>query len=180
MDHQLTCTCGKIIRVSRSQAGQELACECGQKLQVPTLRGFGQLPLADSEPNATAVAERKAWGGWRGTIFATACAVFVLSFLPCAYYLYIRSQIDTSYTVADEIAAGNSNYDAMGMEMLVAEWTRFERSGLGPKNKPTFYWMKQFARENEILAMVTGSIAALSMLVGAAAWITAPKVQRQS
>jgi hypothetical protein len=177
MDHQLTCTCGKIIRVSRSQAGQELTCDCGQTLQVPTLRGFAQLPLADSQAAAGSSSERKAWGGWRGTILAVACALFVISALPCAYFLFIRSQIDTSYTMQDEIEAGNANYDLMGIEMLVAEWTSFERSGLGPKNKPPFYWMKVVARENEILAAVTGTIAAIAAATATGAWITAPKTK---
>lgn len=176
MDHKLTCSCGKSIRVTRSQAGQELSCECGQTLQVPTLRGLGQLPLWESESTTTALVQRKAWGGWRGTLFAAACAVFVISILPCAYFLYIRSQINTSYTVTDEIAAGNANYDAAGLEMLVAEWTNFERMGMGPKSKPPFYWMKIVARENEILAMVTGAIAALAAISAAAIWISAPKV----
>ena len=178
MEHLLTCTCGRLIRVTRSQAGQELTCECGQKLQVPTLRGLGQLPVADTTDVSGASTERKAWGGWRGTMFAAACAVFVLSVLPCAYFLYIRSQIDTSYTVTDEIAAGDANYDAMGLEMLVAEWTSFERGGLGPKNKPPFYWMKIVARENEILAMVTGSIAGVSALIAAAIWMSTPKIAK--
>jgi len=177
MDHQLTCTCGKIIRVARSQAGQELTCDCGQKLQVPTLRGFAQLPVAESQSVATALADRKAWGGWRGTILAVACALFVITALPCAYFLFIRSQIDTSYTIADEIEAGNANYDEMGIEMLVAEWTNFERNGLGPKNKPPFYWMKIVARENEILAMVTGTIAAIAAVTATGAWVTAPKTK---
>ncbi len=177
MDYQLTCNCGKIIRVSRSQAGQELTCECGQKLQAPTLRGFAQLKVADSQADTTAVAEQKAWGGWRGTILAVACALFVITALPCAYFLFIRSQIDTSYTITDEIEAGNLNYEAMGIEMLVAEWTNFERNGLGPKNKPPFYWMKVVARENEILAMVTGTIAVIAAATATGAWVTAPKAK---
>ncbi len=177
MDHQLTCTCGKILRVARSQAGQELTCECGQTLQVPTLRGFAQLPVAESQSASTAAKERKAWGGWRGTILALACALFVITALPCAYFLFIRAQIDTSYTITDEIEAGNESFDKMEIEMLVAEWTSFERNGLGPKNKPPFYWMKIIARENTILAIISGTIAAIAAATAIGAWVTAPKTK---
>ena len=92
MEHLLTCGCGRKILVSRSQAGQELSCECGQRLQVPTLRGFAELPVAGPEtlpakPRAasiTAESERRAWGGWRGTIMAISVAMLVISALPCA------------------------------------------------------------------------------------------------
>lgn len=178
MEHLLTCGCGRKIPVSRSQAGQELSCECGQRLQVPTLRGIAKLPSAQPETIPTALAERRAWGGWRGTIMAISVALFVISVLPCAYFLFIRSQIDTSYTIEDEIARGNERYDAMPLENLVAEWSDFERTGLGPKDKPQFYWVNIIARENEILALITGTAAALSGLIAVGMWASAPKLRK--
>jgi hypothetical protein len=175
MEHLLACGCGRKIRVSRSQAGQELSCECGQKLQVPTLRGFADLPVAQSETLSTSTSERRAWGGWRGTILAISVAMFALSIIPCGYYLNIRRQIDTSYDVDDEIEAGNLTYDAVPFESLVAEWSNFERTGLGPKDKPAFYFWKLYARENEILAAITGTVAAVSAITVVGLWISAPK-----
>ena len=183
MEHLLTCRCGRKIAVSRSQAGQELSCECGQRLQVPTLRGFAELPIAPSEtlpakPYATAFpanSERKAWGGWRGTIMAISVALLVISTLPCAYFLYTRWRIDTSYGMEEEITAGNNNYDLVPMENLMVDWSNFERSGLGPKNKPRFYWMKIAARENEVLALITGTVATLSAVTAIGMWASARK-----
>ena len=177
MEHLLTCGCGRKIPVSRSQAGQELSCECGQRLQVPTLRGFAELPLAQSETLSVTRSERRAWGGWRGTILAISVAMFAISVLPCAYYLYIRSQIDTSYGIEEEIAVGNKTYDAMPFESLVAEWSNFERSGLGPKDKPPFYYLKLLAHEYEILATIAGTVAALSAITALGLWVSAPKSQ---
>ena len=49
MDRLLSCECGQVHRVSRSQAGQEIKCGCGKILPVPTLRGLSDLPLANTE-----------------------------------------------------------------------------------------------------------------------------------
>ena len=186
MEHLLTCGCGRKIPVSRSQAGQELSCECGQRLQVPTLRGFAELPVAGPETlpaksyasSFTPESERRAWGGWRGTIMAISVAMLVISALPCAYFLFIRWQIDTSYGMEDEIISGNKSYDLMPMENLMVDWSNFERNGLGPKNKPRFYWLKIAARENEILAMISGAVATLSALTAIGMWASARKLQK--
>jgi hypothetical protein len=175
MEHLLSCGCGRKIPVLRSQAGQELTCECGQRLQVPTLRGFADLPTAQAAAIPAASEARRAWGGWRGTIMALSLAVFVLFALPCAYFVFIRTQIDTSYTIETELAAGNANYDSFSIEQLAAEWSNFEKNGLGPKEKPWFFTLNLIAREQEILAAVTGAIATLAGLTALGVGLTRPK-----
>ena len=109
---------------------------------------------------------------------ALSVAVFVLFALPCAYFLFVRFQIDTSYTVETEIEAGNAHYDSMETEQLAAEWSNMEQTGLGPKDKPWFFIMQQIARELEILAAVTGAIALLAALIAASTWLTRPKISK--
>jgi hypothetical protein len=174
MEYLLSCQCGLQHRVSRSQAGQELACGCGLRLQVPTLRGLSQLPLAGSN-ETEATHEKSVWAGWRGITLAIASAIFLIFVLPCAYYLYERSLIDTSYTVTEELAAGVAEIDALDLNMMVVRWLDFEKNGLGPKSKPPFYYYKKAAQEREILSMVTGGVAAVAGLVAALVWITTPK-----
>lgn len=36
--YQIPCKCGKIHEVSKAQAGSTLTCECGETVQVPTMR----------------------------------------------------------------------------------------------------------------------------------------------
>ena len=108
---------------------------------------------------------------------AISVAMLVISALPCAYFLFIRWQIDTSYGMEDEIKVGNKNYDLMPLENVAVDWSNFERTGLGPKNKPRFYWMKIAARENEILAMISGTLATISAITAIGMWASAPKVQ---
>ena len=42
----LTCECGKTVPVEVGQAGEQVACQCGAKLDVPPLRKLRHLPVA--------------------------------------------------------------------------------------------------------------------------------------
>ena len=52
MEYLISCSCGKDIAIARSQAGQEVECECGNTVKIPTLRGFSDLRVAVAESNA--------------------------------------------------------------------------------------------------------------------------------
>ena len=108
---------------------------------------------------------------------AISVTMLVISALPCAYFLFVRWRIDTSYGMENEITIGNENYDLMPLENLIVEWSNFSRNGLGPKNKPWFYWMKVRARENEVLAIISGTVATLSTLTAIGMWASARKIK---
>ena len=59
----LPCSCGKSIAVSVSQAGDKVHCECGQELEVPTLRQLRELA-----PEQTDSTESASWGFRQGVI----------------------------------------------------------------------------------------------------------------
>ena len=66
----LPCTCGKSIPVTKLQAGQEVACDCGQRQVAPTLRAIQNLP----EMEATVSRQRlvkEPWSAGRTSTFAT-------------------------------------------------------------------------------------------------------------
>ena len=56
----LPCTCGREIPVDASQAGQEVGCACGAKLEVPTMRRLTSLKRA--EPETIAQPSTATWG----------------------------------------------------------------------------------------------------------------------
>jgi hypothetical protein len=59
-DHYLLeCRCGKTVPVSASQAGGEVRCACGSKVDVPPLRTLRKLPIAE----ASTLAEGPTWTG---------------------------------------------------------------------------------------------------------------------
>ncbi len=178
MAHLITCECGQSLRVSRSQAGQELECGCGKKLKVPTLRGLAELPIAPDTSIAELPSSRATWGGGLGTMLAISVALFALSAIPCAYFTLQRMSLDPSYTVESEIEAGNKDFDIQDMEHLAANWLSFETSGLGEKQKPDFYYYNRFAKERESLAITSGSLAGLFALIALGIWFTAKKRTR--
>ncbi|MEX2188559.1 MAG: hypothetical protein WD875_17255 [Pirellulales bacterium] len=55
----LDCKCGKQTPVAPSQAGGEVRCACGAKVDVPTLRAMRRLPVAEQR----AQAEQSVWAG---------------------------------------------------------------------------------------------------------------------
>jgi len=53
----LTCECGKNVPVELGQAGGQVSCSCGKRLEVPTLRQLRQLPQAVAQ-------QAKGGGSW--------------------------------------------------------------------------------------------------------------------
>lgn len=65
----LTCNCGLTLPVDVGQAGGQVVCSCGTRLDVPTLRNLRHLPVASTVQPST-VAN---WSPKKGTI-----AVFLI------------------------------------------------------------------------------------------------------
>lgn len=176
MNYLLSCSCGRQHTVSRSQAGQEITCECGNTLQVPTLRGLTSLPSADpgeSPLPPRASGERTAWQGWRGPAIALASAGLIISLAYCGWFSLQRSLIDTSYTADSEIAAGNELFDLYDPEELSLVWESYEVAGLRTKQPPEFYLWNRYAETRERYAMVSGSLAGFFAVMVAAIWWSA-------
>ena len=61
----LPCPCGKEVPVDTTQAGQSVECECGQSMEVPTLKGLRALQqVAPDQPTPRKSAE---WGARQAT-----------------------------------------------------------------------------------------------------------------
>jgi hypothetical protein len=58
----LPCTCGQEIPVEATQAGQQVRCQCGLELEVPTLLKLTRLKPAGPPAPATPRRARSAWG----------------------------------------------------------------------------------------------------------------------
>ena len=180
MYYVLKCECGRELTVTRKQAGQALLCECGQRVTVPTLRGLSALPPAaapaptgGARPISREEQARSVWSGWRGPAIALACAVFVVSGIATARFLYHRYSLDTSYTIETEVIAGNELFDLTTPEDLSLAWSDYQKLHLGPKDRPFFYRVSKFARDREISAAVSGTICLLSGLAALGVWFSA-------
>ena len=191
MDRLLSCECGKTHRVSRSQAGQEIKCDCGKILSVPTLRGLANLPLAESSPQtpgesssrhtgrAVTRGDRAAspggWQGWRGITMALAMAGCLIASVSCGWFSLQRWLVDTSYTVEQEIAAGEKAFDELDPNALSSVWYSFGQMGLRDKQYPIFYWARLYAEQRVQFAQTAGGIALGFAAIGLVVWLTTKK-----
>jgi hypothetical protein len=74
----LACKCGKTTPVEVGQAGGQVVCECGEQLDVPTLRQLRHLP----QVQATAAPSRRAGREWsvrKGVIAASLLSVALVT-----------------------------------------------------------------------------------------------------
>ena len=67
--YSITCRCGRKWKVEARQAGEQIDCSCGEKIEVPTLRGLALLPQVEVNEPA-----RSSWTRAQGIIFVAAIA----------------------------------------------------------------------------------------------------------
>ncbi len=178
MDHLLKCACGRELVVSRSQAGQEIQCDCGASIRVPTLRGFASLPPAQQAEDKPLAEANTSWQGWRGPAIAFASAGFLIAASFCGWFLTQRLAIDTSYTADTEIVAGNELFEVYDPEDLSLVWDSFEKTGMVAKDRPEFFWWNLYAKERETLASISGAFAAGFGLLALGVWISARSTKK--
>jgi hypothetical protein len=94
----LTCGCGKTVPVDVGQAGGQIACSCGNQLDVPALRQLRQLP---QEKVAEAVA-RSTWGTRQGWITVTLIATGIL--LAWSAWTWWNQPVQPKFVVEEHMA----------------------------------------------------------------------------
>jgi hypothetical protein len=77
----LPCTCGRRLTVTAAQAGDLLLCECGQRVEVPTLRHLAALEQVNDAPP-----RERTWGARQGLIFLGATLIV----LAAAAFLWLQ------------------------------------------------------------------------------------------
>ncbi len=181
MDHLLTCDqCGKQHTVGKSQAGQEIPCECGNAVQVPTLRDFAALPKAAREDHPpTSESRKEVWQSWRGPTIAVAATGFAIAFGYTLWFLLQLSMLDTSHNAESEISMGNELFDTYSPEELSLVWNSYESVGVGQKDPPPFELIRQYALARKYLAGISGSIATVFAFAMLAILISARRAKKR-
>lgn len=179
MQYLLTCSCGRKLAVSKTQAGESIRCECGEQVTVPTLRGFADLPVVQSESVDAKMSRddraQSVWKGWRGTCFAIAIAIFAIAGITAARAAYIANAAYTPYDVEQEILAGNEKIDTASPEELSMILFDFQQVRLTLKDRPMFYRLAKYSEEQAFTATVAGVIAGVGLALAIGIWISAPK-----
>lgn len=165
----LPCKCGKKIPIDLSQAGQQIPCECGTIVEVPTLRGVRELER--SEAPVSASESRTEWDPTRGMIFAVSLLLFVTG-AAVAYFGYqgLRATPDISNEVEQEEFA--SAVDDMTVVETYEVWQSIRDSGLGPRGQNVYVNIRKFRSGRKrtlaigIAMCVIGVVGAIGANVG--------------
>lgn len=113
----LTCSCGQATPVGPAQAGGTLQCSCGQTLNIPTLRGLRELPLADEANTATSD-----WSDLRGALFVGGVLIVLLGASLGGYFTYAASKIDTVDESTKLEARSIAAIDKLGVDEIYSIW----------------------------------------------------------
>ena len=180
MDHLLKCEqCGQQLTVGRSQAGQELTCECGTTLQVPTLRDFASLPAAAREDVAPSRdSQKEVWQSWRGPTIAVVATGFAIALGFTLWFLLQLSALDTSHNAELEISMGNELFDTYSPEELSLVWNSYESVSIGQKDPPPFERIRTYALARKYLAGISGTFASVFGLAMLAILISARRAKK--
>ncbi len=170
MHYQLTCTCGAKHAVTVSQAGQNLACSCGNSLAIPTLRGLRELPVVEALPQSKARPIDGRTTGRPSILIGVLVTIFFIALPVAIFYGYNRVTMDTSLTEESEREAAFAQLDKEDPQTLSLEWEQYSTRALGEPSKPLFYYVDAKRRELETgLAISLGVALVAGLAAGALA-----------
>ena len=128
----LPCTCGRSITVSPRQAGQEVTCECGAAVDVPTMRQLRQLELAE----ATKSADQPRWSTTQGILFAGGTLLAMVAAGLAMYCLVIVQFFLDTTTPQVNYALLKQSIDQLTPEESLLLWERLRAPP--PEIRPPF------------------------------------------
>ena len=174
MDYLLNCSsCDKELHVTKKQAGQEITCECGATVQIPTLRGFSELRAAEDSSTVTAAsAEKSAWTSWRGPVVALCSLLLLIAFAFTGYSFFEAFRNDMNYTVEEFIADETTRADLWGPDELSTVWDEF-RPGLTTREPPIFERYNRYADEQQTKGYIGLGVCGLLGAIVLGVWMTA-------
>jgi hypothetical protein len=165
----LPCECGKGIVIDASQAGQQIACECGVLLEIPTLRGVRALETVD---DATSDSRRSAeWDSSRGLIFAGSLILFVIGAV-VAYFGYDGLRATPKISREAETESFDKAIDDMSLEEVYETWKTIREHGLGARGQNVYVNIRKFRADRQrvltigIALCVGGLLGAIGATLG--------------
>lgn len=188
MEYLLNCDCGKELRVTKSQAGQELPCSCGASVKIPTLRALTALPTAEvadegsesqSSKKSRSGEKSAAWSGWRSPALAISVLLLLISVITTGYWISQAIRNDLGVSTEAFIAGSDSAIEAYGPGELSIAWNDFQQIGLKNRTSPTFHLYNLYVEQQWAKAkyggIVIGVLALLTLAITFSAKLSKPK-----
>lgn len=162
MQYLLPCACGRTIPVDLGQAGQTLTCECGHKLEVPTLRGIKALPPAETKGGKAnpSVNPAPAWSPLQGGLFSAGILIAIIGIAIATYSTYIISQLQVPPPSAEQLAKSEEQFDRIPLDELYNLYLQVREAGLGMTDTPLYVRARQ-VRKTFTRYLIAGSAIAV-------------------
>jgi hypothetical protein len=170
----LPCKCGRRWEVDAGQAGTQIACSCGQSLEIPSIRGLRQLEIVSA--SAPDSAPRAVWSPWRGAIFSLGLAATVAAFIFSAvnmYWFWKYRRLSDPAEFALRMA--NDEVDRMNPEEVVGTFRNDEAVGLGVPYPPPWVEFDKYHDESGQRALLGLVVAGAGLVAAAVSMVGRPK-----
>jgi hypothetical protein len=120
--YTLTCECGRKWRVEARQAGEEIACSCGGRVIVPTLRGLSELPQVEEQ-----AAPASRWTKAQGILFVAALAWLAFG-VGMTWWCYVQAAHPVrQFRIDDEAEDLSGRVDQFTLTESMKYWKMFRQ-----------------------------------------------------
>ena len=132
----LNCPCGADLHVDSSLAGGQVVCnDCGESVDVPSLRLLKQLPRLD-EPQPEEHKPKELVGNESTDVVRNLGAIIVIiCVLALSLLLVFRFRSITGFTASDAISLGERHIDSLNMLQTWEMWGEINEMGLGSRDQ---------------------------------------------
>ncbi len=176
MHHVLTCSCGAKHLVTVSQAGQSLACACGNSLSIPTLRGLKELPLADDQAKPAPRAIDRPSASRPSILVGMMFLLFFVAGGMAIFFGYQRLKLDTSKTLENVRSQAFKQIDEANPVQISHAWEQYSATRLGVPTKPEHYYVEARRDSLNLQIIIAASVALLAAVI-AGGTLTARKLR---
>jgi hypothetical protein len=165
----LPCDCGKKLIVDATQAGEQLSCECGASLAVPTLRGLESLERLDEPAEASASSRRPSSAHpsrMLGSDLAFAGFLFllILSVVALIPLVLIWLRLDTSFDMETDLLYGEQQIDMISVDESWQLWLEFRNNGLQVGEVPFYTRILQYSNVFSRVILGLSIVLAISLI----------------
>lgn len=170
MKYLLPCDeCGEKTPIDISQAGQQMSCQCGQMLAVPSLRGIRELEVLDDVED-TAV-PRPMWSVGRRVVFVIGLVVCVLGLAALCITSLARMAVAVPERTVTDVKQISAEIDAQTPAETLDTWTNLRTEGLAPYY-PAGRVLAQYRIGVLQTAMaIAGGVAIAGVLMSVGSWL---------
>jgi len=169
--YQLPCTCGEILIVDAQQAGETVACPCGIKAEVPSLRELAHLEPAPAA--AAPAASGPSWSVQQGWLFVAGLVLIAASVtvaVPAVYDLAVRLRLEKP-EFENFILRDIDTYSLVETWQL---WQYIESDGIEDRWTPRFIEQRALARRKWWIVGGCSLGAAAGLALAASAFVIRP------